>query len=283
MKRGLGVVVALATLVVVALVGLRLADGWTRPVPRLAEVHGEVALTDASGAELAAELGRALRVDERVRTGEGGQAVLEVGAGTQITVEAGTEVRIADVDGETVGLELADGRLRADVRAGGTPVRIGHRGRTITVEDATATATVRDGDLVASVDRGQVGVEGVAGVESVPAGQRLIALDGEPAAVLPVPDALVLSVAWPPALTRREREVVEGEADPGAAIEVVGGVEPVRTRASTDGRFRVEVVLPEGITELEVRVRPLDGPPSTRTHTVERDAAPPTIRAVIEP
>jgi hypothetical protein len=89
-------------------------------------------------------------------------------------------------------------------------------------------------------------------VATVGAGRRGVLPGGVPPAVLEVPEAPLLDVAWPAEPVETETVWVEGRAEPGSVVRVVGGDASART--DREGRFVIELpVRPDGAVAVAVR------------------------------
>ena len=131
----------------------------------------------------------------------------------------------------------------------------------------------REGDVVLS------GVD----VTRLEEGQQATVVDRH-AEIAPVPDALLLDVAWPTLGRTREKEgVLGGTTVPGARVVVTGPFGERSTRADATGAFELVVPLQEG--ENEVRVTSID--PLGRTRELvgalgRRDTTGPRFQGGVE-
>lgn len=249
-------------------------------------VAGNVQHLHASGEAGAAQAGDTLEEGDRIVSGDGGRAVLGLGADTRVTVDASTSVKVLGVVDDGVRLELEGGRVTATVRPGSGRLGIVSDGREVSAEDADFTA-VRDADgtLAVSAERGVLAVSGVEGINAMNAGDDLVSPgDGGSPLRAPASDALLLQVAWPAAGRTREGEVVvEGTTQPGATVSVTGGARPVAVKAGKDGRFSARVPLSEGRNALSVTGSSLLGR-SAQVASAElvRDTTAPSVGVTLE-
>ncbi|MSQ00741.1 MAG: hypothetical protein EXR71_02485 [Myxococcales bacterium] len=219
---------------------------------RVVTVAGDVQHQHAGGATGPALAGAALETGDRILSGDGGQAVLGLGGGSRVTVDALSSVTVLGITDDGVRVELEEGRVTATVRKGGGSVGVVSNGREFGAGDGDFTvARDADGTVAATVERGAIGISGVDGVGELSAGEDLIVpVDGSPLRA-PASETLLLQVAWPSA--GREREVaIAGQTQPGATVTVTGGAGPVLVKARRDGQFSARVTLSEGNNALRV-------------------------------
>lgn len=219
----------------------------------LEEVDGGVAL-GRDGVEAQAQEGVALRTGDRVRTDAEAYAILSREGGSPIRLEGNTQVQVLAVDEGMLDLELERGQVRARVRPDAGAVRLTSEGRGVLATDADlAMAVDTDAGLAVEVDQGRVSVQGVSGVFSVDAGQRLVAArDGE-GVVRDIPEELLLDVAWPEP-GRVEEVTVVGQTEPGSRVRLVRPGTSEVVHAGLAGRFALPVVLAAGDNEVELAV-----------------------------
>ncbi len=283
MKQSLQLLLAAMMVLVCGFVGYKLLFTRTEgAVMAVVEAEGDVTRTGRDGNRAALAVGDELQRDDSVQVGEGSRAVLGVGEGTQLELEAASAVRVLDVDVNGVRVELEQGRVKARVRAGGVPVGVTSRGRAIYADDADFTAAVDgSGGLAVEPERGEVRVEGTEdGPHDVSQGTRLSSVPGKPPVLEAVPKKLLLEVGKPgQAMTRQADMLVEGRT--GAYAEVRVGHEGSWTsvRAGPDGRFRASVPLEEGENRVVVEARDALGNRREDEVTITRDSTAPPIGA----
>lgn len=264
-----------------ALFGAGLADRF-----RIVTVQGDVRHLRSDGEGATAQAGETLEEGDRIVSGDGGSAVLGLGADTRVSVDARSSVKVMGVTDEGVRLELEGGKVKATVRPGSGRVGVVSEGREVTATDAEFTA-VRDGEgnLAVSAERGRVELTGVAGVAELKEGDDLVAPAGGGSPLrAPASDTLLLQVAFPaPGRTREQEVTVEGSTQPGATVTVKGGARPITARAGKDGRFLAKVPLAEGKNALEVEATSLLGRSAevARAELV-RDTTVPQVGVTIE-
>lgn len=245
--------------------------------------RGEVLRAGADGARAPLVPGDVVRARESVVVGEGSQAVLGVGEGTRLELEARSTLRVVDVDATGLRVELEQGRVSARVRAGSTPLGLTSRGRAIYADDADFTVAVdAEGALAVQPDRGQVRVEGLTEGESGPTalgtGSRLTALPGRSPVIEAVPAQLLLEVGWPGAASTRQAEVLlEGRTGPYAEVRVGDGDAWTRVRADHEGHFQAQVPLQEGENRLRVQATDALGNRREDELSLVRDSTAPLI------
>lgn len=248
----------------------------------LAESAGDVRVVHGGDAAVSVATGQVLGADDALRTGADGSAVLAFGPETRIRVGAVSTVRVEDISDDGVSLELEGGALRATVRPGGA-LRVGNRGRSVAASDAEIAVGVGADDLLyAEVIEGELTSSGFGG-PTIVAGQRVVVRANGEADVGPIPESLLLAVAWPEvARTRADTARVSGTSEPGARVTVQGGASVVVTVAGPDGRFEAVVPLAEGDNPLRVGARGVLGAETdVAVVSITRDTQVP-IRATVE-
>jgi len=277
--RWLPVVGVLVALVVVASIAIpwALAPGGG-PDLVLVEVSGDVSVGSDAGPQRA-QAGRIIDADENLRTGPSSTAVLAAGPDVELRLAPETSMRVDHVDSESLVVELDEGRVRAEVERGSRAVRVANDGRTVTTRDGAFTVAAADGVFAVDVERGTATTTGIEGVDSIAGGGRVTALPDGSSALGPIPDDVVLSVAWPGERRTRARSVeVSGDTAPGATIVLSGGQEPVTVRADAQGRFSARVVLAEGQVPVIVEATDPFGNSVSDSITVEVDRTAPVLR-----
>lgn len=272
----------LALVVVVAMAGAlwRYAD--------VAGVDGELVLADVQGSvAIEGPLARPARAGERVeprdhlRTGEG-RAVLELDGGTRIRIGPASSVVVRSVDAEGVDLEIEGGALRATVRPESAALAVTGGGVTVQATDADFDIGVTEGVAVVDTLRGEVALMGV-DQSRLNAGSRAV-IRNRSAAIGPIPDDLLLAVAWPdPERTREEATTVTGRTAPGARVILAGAFGSQEVVADADGAFEARVPLSEGDNRLTVRAVDLFGQVADVQGLLQtRDTRAPTFRGGVE-
>ncbi|MCK6506378.1 hypothetical protein L6R53_23890 [Myxococcota bacterium] len=286
MRQALQLVLAALLVLVLGYVGYRLvfSEDHTAGV-EVVQAQGEVLRAGADGARAPLSQGDVVRARESVVVGEGAKAVLGVGEGTRLELEARSTLRVVDVDATGLRVELEQGRVSARVRAGSTPLGLTSRGRAIYADDADFTVAVDgEGALAVQPDRGQVRVEGLAGEGGAAAqaavgeGTRLLALPGRSPVIEAVPSELLLEVGWPTSPSTRQSEVtLEGRTGPFAEVQIGGAEGWTRVRAGPDGRFHASVPLQEGENRVQVHATDTLGNRREDEVSLTRDSTAPTI------
>ena len=250
----------------------------------LLEASGEVRRVDANGAASEALVGDQVRAAERLQVGANGRAVLGVGEGSRLTLEARSAIRVTQVEATGVRVELEQGRVQAKVSQGSTLLGIRRGERSVEIESgAVALRAEEDGVLRVETESGIARLEGFGGLGELGEGERLsVGVDGEQVHET-VPAELLLHVAWPEAVATREEEyLVGGTAGAFSSVQVLARSGTKRVRADAEGRFEVAVVLMEGENEVEVVAVDGFGGERRARHTVQRDTqAPQAIRAEV--
>ncbi len=285
MRQQLPVLIAVVVVLVLGALGYRLFFGADEAMGlRVMEARGEVQRVSATGRASAATVGDQVEPQERLTVGEGGRAVLGVGEGSQLTLEARSSIRVTSVEETGVRVELEEGRVQAKVSQGSTLLGIQRGDREVAVSDgAVAVTTGEGGRLRVEAEQGSADLSGFGDARSLSAGERLTLDDTGASAVEPVPDELLLEVSWPQAKATREEElVVKGEAPAFAQVRVGRAGRWWNTRADAAGQFSVVIELAEGENTVEVVVEDGFGGERRSTHVVERDTqAPQATRAEV--
>lgn len=270
----------LATLVVLAL-GWFGYDRWFGAGKGaeliLLDVGGEVLVSRPGEAPVPATSGTEVRARDGVAVGEGGHAVLTIGAETRLTLGELSSIRVLEVSADGVRVELEEGRVSARVRPGSPSVSVASQGRVFSTSDGEFQAVVEeDGGLGVLALSGEVGVTGVEGANHLGQGNQLVSVPGAPAALSPVSSSLLLQVDWPASgPVRQDRVVIEGRTGPYARVNVANGRDSVGARADAQGVFQVDVPLAEGQNPLEVRATDMMGLEGSASGAVQRDTSAP--------
>ena len=281
MRQGIQLVLVAILVLGLGYVGYRLvfSEGAGLRV-QVVETQGEVSRAGPEGRRVPLVAGDALDANQSVVVGANGHAVLGVGEGTRLDLDPASTVRVLEVDPGGVRVELEQGRVKARVRAGSTPLGITSRGRAIYADDADFTVAVDgEGALALQPDRGQVRVEGAAEQDTVvQAGSRLTSMPGREAVMEAVPSQLLLDVGWPAkGSTRGAEVVVEGHTAPYAEVQVGQPEAWTRVRAGPEGQFRANVSLREGGNDVQVRATDALGNTRQQSQQIERDSTAPSI------
>lgn len=249
-----------AVVVVAALITVYRYLAWDSQSPELVllEVDGEVRLTNPME-EVQASAGRTLLPEDRLATGSEARAVLGLGSDTRIRLGSSSTVQVRSVDEEGVRLELENGALHAIVRSESGAVRVGNRNREVLSTNGEFEFGARDGMIAINAIAGELMMAGVDGVR-MEAGSRATISDGH-AEIGPIPDELLLEVAWPESLkkVRDDSYTVEGKTAPGARVTISGEFGSNDVLADKEGVFRAVVPLNEGGNTVAIRAVDLLG------------------------
>jgi hypothetical protein len=241
------------------------------------QVSGEVTHT-RQGAAVAAAVGEQLIEGDAIRTGEDGSAVLTRGDGVAIRLSNATAVRVGAIQDDVVELELESGRVRARVRPDGGAVRLSSAGRRVLLTDADLVLVAGgDGTLTVQAERGQAALSGVAGVHTLREGERAHAFADGASVIGPVPQELLLEVAWPPP-SKASAVQLFGTTEPAARVELLARPEVAAVYSDERGKFKLELTLAEGVEEVQVAVTDALGQRKVVTGRVTRDTTGPAFR-----
>ena len=99
---------------------------------------------------------------------------------------------------------------------------------------------------------------------------------------MPIPDSLLLEVAWPEEAVTRDTEVsLSGRTSPYASVTLHGAAGSATIRAGSDGRFASSLPLQEGENTVEVTVEDVMGNRERTTWEVERDTEAPSVNTEV--
>jgi len=226
--------------------------------------------------------GRKIRARDTVRTGTDGHAVLSFGDDTEIRLGTMSTIAVQKIDQEGVTLELEDGALEATVRKGTGALRVGAGDREILTLDADFRMGRRGDNLTVDVQRGDLQVTGMPGVDRLAQGSRARVSGTGGGSVASIPEDLLLTVQWPERRTRADTVALTGMTEPGATVRVDGGSQIVEVTANADGGYSALVPLQEGTSTLLVESTDVFGIQTHQEGTVERDTRGPTFQAGVE-
>lgn len=284
MRRAVLVLLSLVVLgaVLVATVAY-LSDETASTTLTLAEVQGSVTVTGSEGAQ-EARPGLPIQPLDRVATGDGSRAVLELGEETRIRLGPVSSIQVNAVDEEGVEIELEEGALQATVRPDAGAVRLSNRGRQALITDGDVQMGVGPDDLLLlEATRGDVMLGGIPGASLLAEGGRLVVGDGDHVEIGRIPEDLLLAVEWPAnPRTRKEAVALPGRTEPGAVVRVEGSAGVIEVRADENGEFEVEVPLYEGENPVRVEATDLMGNRIEDKGLLERDQSGPTFRGGVE-
>jgi hypothetical protein len=281
LTRTFASVASLLALLVAAWVGYQaLFEGLGRTSLLVASVEGRVA-RDHEGTSVTMLPGETLDANDRIRAGEGGRAVLEAGDGARLVLDAGADVQVVAIARDEVRVALEGGRLRATVRPEGPRVAVGAGAGAFTIRDADATLA-RDGDVVAiEVERGSVEAGVGSDVSRLEAGNRMTVAGGE-ADIDDANEALLLTLADPPATTRGLDLEVRGRTYPRARVRAGQGGAWRDARADANGAFALRVPLREGTNVLTVESTDVLGRAAQQEVRVVRDTRAPVLGVEVQ-
>mgnify|MGYP002634004953 CR=1 FL=1 len=238
------------------------------------EQSGVVELTAANGVLRPLSPGERLAPQDTVRVGSGATAVLGIGEGSSLRLEAATSLRLVGVSKDSVQVELEGGRVQARIKARGPGLQVGSGDRLVLARDADFRAGVdATGTLAVEAERGTVDTEGIPGVDSLTAGTGLIAPRQGDAVQTALTEAMLLEVDWPQSPSATAVGLLEGSTSPYARVRVAGK----EVLADVSGHFAVRIPLEKGANDLTVEARDALGRLQVVDRTVLRPAAPPPI------
>lgn len=206
--------------------------------------------------------GDALQPDDQIETAEGGALQLQQAGGARLSVDVGdnTSLRVKDLTENLTAVRLESGLVNASVKddpARAFEIDSGEDAVATTRGGDMAVTSNGEGTVAVGVTRGSAELQAGGKVVAIKAGQQSISLKGgAPSAPSPIPNSLLLKVAWPKELLLNRRKItVSGKTVPGAILAIAG--QPVRVGA--DGRFTHVIYLREGQQTLGARGRDVGG------------------------
>ena len=248
-----------------------------------------------------AEIGRGDRLtrSDVVRTSAASGAVLRLGAGTEIELRAGVEIRLDawTASGPEAGAPGApapgpgqpgrQGGASVDLRRGKVLARVGNAGAlSIRARDTQTTSEGPARFVVLADEHGRVAVASIAGTARFAAGGKTISLPAGTASASQAPGAppedpehiseeVFLNVAWPAVDRKGEHAEIKGRATPSSVVTVraPSGLETAAVGA--DGQFSVTVPVGVGKTPIEVEAEDLVGHTKQASTTLTRRPPPP--------
>lgn len=247
----------------------------------LLDLRGKVRRRLPSGRWELLSKGDPLTLDDRIRTGRDGSAMVRLGNAVQVRLTARTEVTIRELTQRTSRVRIEEGHIVAAVNPSGkTVLRVEAKG-------SKAVAEARGGSFsMISDGRGQIAVATTAGsVSLTSAGKAVDIQAGEtaqvkgsqaPSAPKTIPTSLFLKIQAPGRRLQREKNTeIKGQATPGSLVRVGGNV----ALADAQGKFKIQVPLREGSNDIEVRVTDHQGQEKvSRLPEITVDTREPTIK-----
>ena len=258
---------------------------YVRPLDRpeqlvLSRIEGRVDLS-GPGRDGPPQEGERIQDQDHLQTHDG-RAVLELEGGTRVRIGPSSSVLVVGIDETGVSLELEGGAVKATVRPESGAVAVTGAGVTAQATDADFAFGVEEDLAILESSRGDVAVMG-ADIGRLAPGKRAV-IRQRAAAVGPIPDDLLLTVAWPE--TRRTRNplgTVSGETQAGATVVVEGAFGRRVVTADHAGHFQLEVPLGEGDNPVQIAATDVFGATAAVRGVLQtRDTSPPTLRGGVE-
>ncbi|TVQ93187.1 MAG: hypothetical protein EA397_05275 [Deltaproteobacteria bacterium] len=287
---GLAVAVGLVLLVggTLTLLSNLEVDAWVSegsPAPELKVTYtrGQVEISDGSGRRQPARQGERVAREDRISTAAGAEAILSAGEDIELRLDGATGITVREIHRDGVEVELADGQVRAEVRAGDRSLRVSNDGRAVQTREGAVRIAMRDGLFAAELERGSATAEGLGGISVLSAGERALAWPDGTATLGPIPDEVVLDVAWPEGgRTRAPSILAKGVTVAGATVSLQLGDKTFQVQADPRGRFEIELPLTEGQQVVVVEAVDPFGELVTDSVRLERDTRPPPLRGGVE-
>ncbi len=259
-------VVALALAATLAVMAISYWAFFVRPERRAEEARpvapetlvvtagsGRVEVAASDGVWHTAQPGTTLAANERIRTGDDGEAQLRASDGSIVKLYPASEARVAELRRELKRFSLGAGMVEADVKDDAErvfEVELDDQGGVARTRGASFTASSNGAGTAALASRRGEVVLSARGREVVlRTGQWARLKPGAaPEAPAPLPPSVFLKVGWPGATSRKSRIEVSGETAPGARVAVDGHWVTV----AADGHYRRAIDLPDGEHQLSV-------------------------------
>jgi hypothetical protein len=195
---------------------------------------------------------------DAIRTGSSGRTVLRTAAGDSLLLRERVELEVDTLSTTVTELTLTKGKVNAAAAPGTERFQItssGARavgkggGRFIVYPDTRGAVTVAS-------ETGDVQVVSQGSQVTVGERQQTYVSPGEaPKDPVPIPDAVFLSIAWPPGEIHATKTTLRGKTRPGTLVEING--QPVVV--GDDGSFETQVALKDGKNSVEIVGEAIDG------------------------
>ncbi|HEY7373473.1 MAG TPA: Ig-like domain-containing protein [Polyangia bacterium] len=232
-----------------------------------------------------------------VRTSAASGAVLRLGAGTEIELRAGVEIRLDswDAGGPEPGSSAAapgsgqparPAGATVDLRRGKVLARVDHAG-TLSIK-ARDTQTTSEGParfVVLADEHGRVSVATIAGTTRFAAAGKTVSLPagtasasqsgGPPDDPEHISEEVFLNVAWPTLDRKGDHAEIKGRATPSSVVTVRAPSGLETAAVGSDGQFSITVPAGVGKTPIEVEAEDLVGHTRQATTTLTRRPPPP--------
>jgi len=240
-----------------------------------------------------------------VRTSAASGAVLRLGAGTEIELRAGVEIRLdawsapgaavaggapADGSASATATGVAGpgrfGETTVDLRRGKVLARVGNAGRlAINARDTHTTSEGPARFVVLADEHGRVAVATLAGTTRFEAAGKSVTLPagtasasqagGPPEDPEHISEEVFLNVVWPTVDRRGDHAEIKGRATPSSVVTVRAPTGLETAAVGADGQFSVTVPVSVGKTPIEVEAEDLVGHTRQASSTLTRRPPPP--------
>jgi len=268
------------------------------------EVMSATGKVEAQRAGIWSAIGKGDRLtrSDVVRTSAASGAVLRLGAGTEIELRAGVEIRLDawSAGGPEAGSAAAAAApagqpsrqqhgASVDLRRGKVLARVGSDGAlSINARDTRTTSEGPARFVVLADEHGRVAVATIAGTTRFAAGGKTIALPagtasasqggGPPEDPEHISEDVFLNVVWPTVDRMGEHAEIKGRATPASVVTVRAPSGLETTAVGADGQFSVTVPVGVGKTPIEVEAEDLVGHTKQASTTLNRrPPAPPAL------
>lgn len=265
---------------VLALIAVLASVWWTgdagsdEPVveaaPRLkiGKVSGRVERLAADATWAPAIEGDDIALDERLRTGPDGTAVLAVGQHSTVTLAPNTEASMAKLTESISHVRLQTGRISA-ITEEGRSVRVQTDGSDAQIDSTGASEFIAMADglggLVVASREGKVRLSAAgAAVDLAPGEQSSASVGAPPAIPSAIPSTLFLKLLPVPADVQNADTTLTVKTEPGARVRVNGKVVGIATGETMD----VPIHLETGSNRIVIEVEDLTGRIVTQEVTV---------------
>lgn len=249
------------------------------------EVEGDVTFQAQEGNASSLTVGERIQEGERVRVGADSRALLGVGEGNQLVVEADSSIQIRGISSEGILVELEGGRVKAVVEPGNPAIEVAKGERSVRTQDGAFAMSYSETEgVLASAADGTVELTGFGEQRTLARGHYIHAAPGRPIVSADQAKALLLRIDWPDEEARRSKGLsLAGETLPNLPVSIRIGEQETEALADEDGRFVVDLELAEGNNRVEVVARDPVGNTVDSQNDIRVDTTAPMLQKVSVP
>ncbi len=248
-------------------------------------VEGTVQRRKGQAAWQRVERGDAIRLDDSIRTEEGGRAVVHIGSTAAVELDGNSTFTVKDASSTAPRVRVDEGRVSATVHGqDGSKLIVEAQGSDAMAESEQgqfSLLTDGHGRIALATEKGRVVLSAK--------DQQVVVTDGMQSTVQPnlppskpqsIPTSLFLKVGKPRSrVTRSKATKISGTTVPGAVVSV----NEVRLFADQSGEFSGTIPLKEGRNRVSVGVRHVTGmATSQELPPITVDTRPPKVRSTVQ-